>query len=83
MPTMPNLVGMELSGTQGALQSAGVIVPNSIGYFGTWPITVTWQASPSGKGIVTAQSPSSGANVVVNPSINLTVADFPLGAVYP
>ena len=83
MPTMPNLIGMELSGTQAALQAASVLNPNSIGYFGAWPITVSWQASASPRGTVTAQSPSSGANVVVNPAISLTVSDFPLGAVYP
>jgi len=83
MPTMPNLVGLELSATQSALQAAGVIDPNSIGYFGTWPISVTWKSSASVKGTVTAQSPSSGATVGVNPSISLTVSEFPLGAVYP
>lgn len=83
MPTMPNLIGLELSSTQSVLQSAGVLNPNSIGYFGTWPISVRWIASPSAKGTVTAQSPGSGANVAVNPSINLTVSDFPVGAVYP
>lgn len=80
---MPNLVGMELSGTQTALQLAGVINPNSIGYFGIWPITVTWQASAAVKGAVTAQSPGSGATVAVNPSIALTVSNLPVGAVYP
>ena len=80
---MPNLVGMELSGTQSALQASGVLDPNSIGYFGTWPITVTWKASPSAKGTVTVQSPSSGATVAVNPAISLTVSEFPLGSVYP
>jgi beta-lactam-binding protein with PASTA domain len=83
MPTMPNLLGMELSGTQAALQSAGVLNLNSIGYFGIWPITVKWQSSPSTKGTITAQSPTSGATVAVNPSINLTVSDFPVGSVYP
>ncbi len=83
MPTMPNLIGMELSGTQAALTAAGVLNLNSIGYFGTWPITVKWQPSASPKGTVTAQSPGSGANVAVNPSINLTVSEFPLGSVYP
>lgn len=82
MPTMPNLVGIELSGTQALLQTAGVLNPNSIGYFGPWPITVKWQSSASPKGTVTAQSPAPGP-VAVNPAINLTVSEFPLGAVYP
>jgi beta-lactam-binding protein with PASTA domain len=83
MPTMPNLIGMELSGTQDVLQASGVLNSNSIGYFGTWPITVTWKASASVKGTVTAQSPSAGATVAVNPSIALTVSDLPVGVVYP
>lgn len=83
MPTMPNLVGTELSGTQAILQIAGVLNPNSIGYFGTWPITVKWQPSPLPKGTVTAQSPASQATVAVNPAIILTVSEFPLGSVYP
>jgi beta-lactam-binding protein with PASTA domain len=83
MPTMPNLVGAELSATQAALQSAGVLNPNSLGYFGTWPITVKWQTSAAPKGTVTAQSPSSGANVGVNPAINLMVSSFPMASAYP
>lgn len=80
---MPNLIGMELSATQAALQDTGVLNLNSIGYFGTWPITVTWQASGANKGTVTAQSPSSGSTVTVNPPVTLTVSDFPVGSVYP
>lgn len=83
MPTMPNLVGLELSSTQATLQTAGVLVLNSIGYFGTWPITVKWIASAALKGTVTAQSPASGATVAVNPPITLTVSDFPLASAYP
>ena len=83
MPTMPNLIGMELSETQSVLQSSGVLDANAIGYFGTWPITVTWKSSASVKGTVTAQSPSSGATVAVNPSIALTVSDLPVAVVYP
>lgn len=83
MPTMPNLVGLEVSATQAALQTAGVLNLNAIGYFGTWPITVTWQSSAATKGTVTAQSPASGATVAVNPTIALTASDFPLAVVYP
>lgn len=83
MLIMPNLVGLELSGTQATLQAAGVLNPNSLGYFGTWPITVKWQPSTSPKGTVTVQSPASGANVAVNPAISLTVSEFPMASVYP
>lgn len=83
MPTMPNLIGLALSGTQAVLQSSGVLNPNAIGYFGTWPITVTWKQSAALKGTVTTQSPASGATVAVNPAIALTVSDLPIGTVYP
>lgn len=83
MPTMPNLIGQELSETQLTLQSAGVLNPNSIGYFGIWPITVTWKSSASAKGTVTAQSPGSGATVAVNPTIALTVSSLPIASIYP
>lgn len=83
MPTMPNLVGLQLSSVQFTLQNAGVLNPNSIGYFGTWPIAVTAKPNAAVKGTVTAQSPGSGASVAVNPAIALTVSDFPVGMVYP
>lgn len=46
MPTMPNLFGLDLQMAEQALQNAGVLVQSSIGYFGTWPISVHW-VSPS------------------------------------
>ena len=82
MPAMPNLVGTQLSGVQTALQAAGVLDLNAIGYFGTWPIRVNWQPNASRKGAVTAQTPAPGP-VSVNPAINLTVSEYPMGAVYP
>lgn len=83
MPTMPDVVGLELETAQGTLQTAGVIDPNSIGYFGTWPITVTWETLDYPGGTVTTQSPAAGVMVSVNPSITLTCASFPMGCVYP
>lgn len=83
MPTMPNLVGTQLSGTQATLQAASVLDLNAIGYFGTWPIAVKWQPSVSPKGTVTVQSPAFNTAVAVNPAINLTVSEFPLGSIYP
>lgn len=83
MPTMPNLVGLQLSSVQLTLQTAGVLDPNSIGYFGTWPITVTAKPNAAVKGTVTSQTPLSGSSVAINPAIALTVSDLPLGMVYP
>lgn len=82
MPTMPNVVGLNLNAAQSSLQTAGVLVPSSLGYFGTWPITVNWRtASPFD--IVTAQSPASSTNVTANSSVTLTVSNPKLGVVYP
>jgi len=39
---MPNVVGLELQAAEKALQSAGVLVPSTLGYFGQWPITAKW-----------------------------------------
>lgn len=82
MPTMPNVVGLGLSDAQASLQTAGVLVTSSLGYFGTWPITINWQtASPFD--IVTAQSPASSTTVTANSTVTLTVSNPKLGVVYP
>lgn len=83
MPTMPNVVGLELAAAQLSLQNAGVLVLSSIGYFGTWPITVKWQSANKPPSTITAQSPSSGATVAANAAVTLTAAEYPFGVVYP
>lgn len=83
MPTMPNLVGLGIPAAQAALQSAGVLVPASIGYFDTWPISVRWSPSANTPGTVTAQSPSNGATVAANAAVALTASEYRLGVVYP
>lgn len=83
MATMPNVVGLELAAAQLALQTAGVLVPASIGYFGTWPITVKWQSTNKPPSTITAQSPSSGQTVAANAAVTLTAAEYPIAVVYP
>lgn len=39
---MPNLVGLLLQEALQQLEFAQILVPRSIGYFGTYPVTVTW-----------------------------------------
>jgi len=79
---MPNVVGLGLSAAQIALEAAGVLDLGSIGYFGTWPITVNWTtATPFD--VVSAQSPDSGATVSANSAVTLTVNNPKLGVVYP
>lgn len=83
MPTMPNIVGMELSAADGVLQAAGVLAPASIGYFGTWPISVQWNGTNAGAGVITSQSPAAGLTVTPNVGMQLSVVPFPLGVSYP
>ena len=79
---MPNVVGLRLEDAQNSLTTAGVLVPSSIGYFGTWPITVNWTtATPFD--VVTAQSPASSTTVTANSAVTLTVSNPKLGVVYP
>ena len=81
---MPNLVGVLLQEALQILQWANILVPSSIGYFGTYPITVVWQTSSGTRGFVTGQSIAAGATgVPVNAPITLTVNDFAMGVVFP
>ena len=79
---MPNVVGLNLEAATLSLENAGVVVLSSIGYFGTWPISVTWQkASPVN--LVTAQSPAANATVTANSAVILTCNDPRLSIAYP
>ena len=82
---MPNVVGLGWQQATAALIQAGV-TPNdgcvpgnytSLGYFDTWPVTLTWVKSTSKPGIVTAQSPAFNSNVAFNAAVALTVSNFP------
>jgi beta-lactam-binding protein with PASTA domain len=80
---MPNVVGLELPAAQLALQSAGILVLASIGYFGTWPIAVKWLKSNQPPGTVLAQSPVAGNFVEINGNVVLTVAEYPIAVAWP
>lgn len=94
MPTMPSVIGQNLGSAQTSLQTSGVLVPSAIGYFGTWPITVTWvqptvtrpaldgTAKPSYY-VVTAQTPAANATIAANGSVTLTVTSPFTGVAYP
>lgn len=83
MPTMPNTVGLLSAAAQAALQSAGVLVPASIGYFGVYPVSIFWQRSALPPTTVIAQSPASGNTVAANASVILTCAEFPFSVAFP
>ena len=83
MPTMPNCVGVHYEEALSDMVSAGVrVLP--LGYFATDPVSITWAAGTTTKpNFVTAQSPASGTTVTANSSVVLTVAEPPMGVVYP
>lgn len=83
MPTMPNVVGLEYSAAQLALQNAGVYVPSTVGYFGTFPITAAWQKSAQPPSTVLSQSVASGVMLAANAPIRLGISQPPMGVVFP
>lgn len=83
MPTMPQVVGLEFGPAQTSLQSAGVLNPAAVGYFGTWPITPLWQKSASAPNTVLSQSIAQGTTVPVNAPVALGVSQPPVAVVYP
>lgn len=83
MPTMPNVVGQELYTAQASLQTAGVLVPTSIGYFGTWPITALWQLSTQPIFTVLTQSVAQGATILANAPVSLGVAQPKIAVAFP
>lgn len=83
MPTMPNVVGLELTEAETSLETAGVLNLAAIGYFGTWPITVDWIEAEVEPFFITAQSPAPNTTIGQNSTVTLTVANAPIGVVYP
>lgn len=87
--TFPNVVGMILQEAEQVLQAAGALVPAALGYFGSWPIQVIWAQSGASTGtimnpgIVIAQSPAAGTQVIANSPIVLTVNELPFNTSYP
>lgn len=83
MPTMPNCVGLKYEAALLSMVNAGVrVLP--LGYFQVDPVSLRWAANTGANpGFVTAQSPASGANVAANSNVLLTVAELPVGVVYP
>jgi hypothetical protein len=87
---MPTVTGQLLADAIALLQSSGVLVPASIGYFGTYPISAKWNRATIKNGaispipgIVTAQSISAGTNVSANTPVILTVNEYPIAVVFP
>lgn len=83
MATMPNLIGLELPAAELALKNAGVLAPASLGFFGNWPISVTWVANSKAPGVILTQSPSASATVAANASVTLTASQPSMSIAYP
>lgn len=79
MPTMPNVVGVEVADALTAMVNAGVrVVP--LGYFQTDPVTITWVKSATARpGFVTAQFPSAGTTMAANSAALLNAAIYSMG----
>lgn len=89
---MPNLLGLGLWGAIESLEQAGIVNTNTLGYFGTWPVSVTWVKPTGGDpfllptatpGTVIGQSINPGVSVPTNSPIQLSVVQYPVGVSYP
>lgn len=83
MPTMPNVVGLIYPAAQLALQQAGVLNTQALGYFGAFPVSIAWTPSASPPSTILSQTPSSGSTVALNSAVTFTAAEYPVGAVFP
>lgn len=83
MPIMPNVVGLPFYTAQASLQAAGVLVPGSVGYFGTWPITPIWRQSSTPIYQVLSQSINAGNTVAANVPITLGVSEPKVAVIFP
>lgn len=79
----PNLAGMLLEEAIQQLESSGAVVPASIGYFGTWPVSAIWVPSQSPPFVVIAQSIPPTAPIIANQPVTLTVSQPPESVAYP
>lgn len=74
---MPNLIGLELSEAQATLQAAGVLNPDSLGYFGAWPISVQWVSADSVPLFFTADSSVTADSSITVDDYFLSLLTFP------
>lgn len=80
---MPSLIGLEYPMAILALQQVGIFVPSSLGYFGTFPISIKWQRSALPPGTVLGQVPQPGTFVAANGAVLLIVSEFPMAVAFP
>ena len=80
---VPDITGLIIWEGLQRLEQAGVLVPASIGYFGTYPVSVRWVPSSVERGFIISQSLAPGFFVKPNSPITLTVSEFAMAVVFP
>lgn len=77
MPTMPNVVGLQVQNALAYMVAAGVrVVP--LGYFQTDPVTMNWLKTAQRPGFVVEQAPAFGTSMQPNAPAVLTVSSYPV-----
>jgi beta-lactam-binding protein with PASTA domain len=77
MPSMPNVVGLQIQNALAYMVAAGVrVVP--LGYFQTDPVTMSWLKTAQRPGFVVEQSPAFGTSMQPNAPAVLTISSYPM-----
>jgi beta-lactam-binding protein with PASTA domain len=77
MPTMPNLIGLQVQNALAYMVAAGVrVVP--LGYFQVDPVTMSWVKTSQLPGYIVEQSPAFGTSMAANAAAVLTISSYPM-----
>src|SRR5271167_4801508 len=77
MPTMPNVVGLQIQNALAYMVAAGVrVVP--LGYFQVDPVTMSWVKTAQRPGFIIEQTPAFGAVVAPNAPAVLAISSYPM-----
>ena len=77
MPTMPNVVGLQIQNALAYMVAAGVrVVP--LGYFQVDPVTMSWVKTAQRPGFIVEQLPLFGTSMAPNAPAVLTISSYPM-----
>lgn len=77
MPTMPNVIGLQVQNALAYMVAAGVrVVP--LGYFQVDPVTMSWTKTGQLPGYIVEQFPIFGTVMAPNAAAVLTISSFPM-----
>jgi beta-lactam-binding protein with PASTA domain len=77
MPTMPNVVGLQIQNALAYMVAAGVrVVP--LGYFQTDPVTMSWVKTAQLPGYIIEQTPAFGTSMNPNDPAVLAISSYPM-----